>query len=131
MSRSGYSEDCENINLYRGRVARAVRGRRGQAFLREMGTALDAMEVKELITDEIVTEDGQACAIGAVALARGLDVSALDVEDSDAVADVFGIAPCLAAEIAFENDEAWGRQTPAERWERMRKWVDENTKEKG
>jgi hypothetical protein len=37
MSRSGYSDDLENWSLirWRGAVASAIRGRRGQAFLRE------------------------------------------------------------------------------------------------
>ncbi len=36
MSRSGYQDDCEGLNLYRGTVRRAIRGKRGQAFLREL-----------------------------------------------------------------------------------------------
>jgi hypothetical protein len=124
MSRSGYSDDCENLGLYRHAVDLAIGGKRGQAFLREMAAALDAMPVKELITDEVVRTDGQACAIGAVALARRVDVSGLNVHDASEVATRFGIARSLAAEIAYMNDE-WGphRETPAERWTRMREWV--------
>lgn len=127
MSRSGYSEDCETINLYRGTVARSIRGKRGQAFLLEMGKALDAMPVKELITGELVNHHGDVCAIGSVAVAKGIDVSSLDVSEADDVAAVFGIAPTLAREIVYENDEAarW-EETPAQRWERMRKWVNDN-----
>lgn len=133
MSRSGYSDDCENLNLYRASVDRAVRGKRGQAFLREMAAALDAMPVKELITDRVV-EDGSVCAIGSVALARGIDVSTLDVHNGTRVAARFGIAPALACEIAYANDECgdyrhrdtdgrYREETPAERWTRMREWV--------
>ncbi len=127
MSRSGYTYDCENLNLYRGAVDSAIRGKRGQAFLREMAAALDAMPVKELITDEVVRDDSGVCAIGSVALARGLDVSTLDVYDGDDVAKRFGIARALACEIEYENDEC-GKQgeTPAERWTRMRRWVEAN-----
>jgi hypothetical protein len=49
MSRSGYSDDCKNEGLWRAAVARAVCGKRGQAFVREMAATLDAMSVKELI----------------------------------------------------------------------------------
>lgn len=131
MSRSGYSDDYENIALYRNAVDRAIGGKRGQAFLREMAAALDAMPVKELVAD-VIAQDGDVCAIGAVALARRLDVAGLDAEDADAVASRFGIARALAAEIAYENDECgerWTRrgfrsETPAERWTRMRAWVE-------
>ena len=133
MSRSGYSDDCENLNLYRANVARTISGKRGQAFLREMAAALDAMPVKELVAGDIVRDDGHVCAIGSVARARKLDVSDLDVYDGDAVGQTFGITQILAREIAYENDECGDRfvdgkrheETPAERWQRMRKWVSE------
>lgn len=139
MSRSGYSDDCENYGLWRGAVERAIRGKRGQAFLREMLASLDAMPDKRLIREEIVTEKGEACAIGAVALTRKLDVSGIDPEDRDQVANKFGIAMALAAEIEYENDEhaprhergpegGWVRlpdETPEQRWTRMRAWVAE------
>src|SRR5579872_844994 len=129
MSRSGYSEDCDHLSLWRGAVESAIRGRRGQAFLSEMAAALDAMPVKELVADDIVRDDTHVCAIGSVALARHLDVSGLDVYDRDAVAATFGIAPAMAAEIAFENDDDFRssrNETPAQRWTRMRAWVAAN-----
>jgi hypothetical protein len=134
MSRSGYSDDYDDmgaINLYRANVDRTMSGKRGQAFLREMAAALDALPVKKLIAGDIVQDDQHVCAIGSVALARKLDVSNLDVYDGDAVGDTFGITRMLACEIAYENDEC-GRmyvdgefrpETPAERWQRMRAWV--------
>ncbi len=56
MSRSGYSEDGDQWQMikWRGAVASAFRGRRGQAFLREMRDALDALPVKRLLRDELV-----------------------------------------------------------------------------
>jgi len=128
MSRSGYVDDYDDEpgrqNLWWGNVARSIRGKRGQAFLREMAAALDAMPVKELIADELV-QDGAVCAIGAVAAARKLDVSKLDPEDAEAVAKTFGIAEPLAREIVYVNDDDWGpSETPAHRWTRVREWVD-------
>lgn len=132
MSRSGYSEDCENLGLWRGAVSRAITGKRGQAFLRELAAALDAMPVKELVVEETVSDDDRVCTIGAVAIARGLDVSDLDESDQEEVGKRFGIARAMAAEIAYENDECGQyryegskriEETPAERWTRMRKWV--------
>lgn len=56
MSRSGYSdEEAEpgQFAMWRGQVASAIRGRRGQALLREMLAAMDAMPVKRLIANSL------------------------------------------------------------------------------
>jgi hypothetical protein len=57
MSRSGYTEECEDnwqTIRWRGAVKSAIRGKRGQAFLREMLAALDAMPEKRLIAGDLV-----------------------------------------------------------------------------
>jgi len=127
MSRSGYSDECGNIELYRASVERALRGKRGQAFLRELATAMDAMPEKVLIAGDLVSEHGECCTIGVVCKARQLDVSHLDVYDPETVAGAVGIARSMAAEIEYMNDEAaWGSELPNERWKRMRKWVADN-----
>lgn len=130
VSRSGYSDDLETWSLicWRGAVKKAITGKRGQALLREMLMALDAMPAKRLISRDLANE-GEVCALGAVAAARGLDVSAVDPEDRDTVAGVFNIAPALAAEIVYENDETWTGETPEERYARMRAWVVANLKQ--
>ena len=56
MSRSGYHDDCEGWDLIRGAVKSAIRGRRGQAFLKEMLAALDALPEKRLITEDLVID---------------------------------------------------------------------------
>jgi len=68
MSRSGYSDDCcgYELNLYRGRVARTIKGKRGQAFLKELGEAMDKMPVKELIESKLIDDKGSCCTIGVV-----------------------------------------------------------------
>lgn len=124
MSRSGYSDDYEYCMLWRAAVDRATFGVRGQRFLRKLRDALDAMPVKRLIADAIVNESGEVCALGSVDPA-----AKLDPEDSEAVAKHFDIAPALAAEIAYINDEDgyWARadsETPEARWHRVREWVD-------
>lgn len=127
MSRSGYSEDCENLELYRASVERAIQGQRGQAFLRELAAAMDEMPEKVLIYGELVSEKGECCTIGVVCKARAMDVSGIDYEDPISVGHAVGIAKSMAAEIEFMNDE---RESPIEpphqRWKRMRKWVAEN-----
>jgi hypothetical protein len=139
MSRSGYSYDDDDDNWslikYRGAVASAIRGKRGQALLRAVLAALDAMPEKRLIADDLVfqgdpefpyprpEEDiivggdrlvngnghvvniGDCCALGALARHRGMDVSNLDPHDPEYVADAFGVNDKLIREITWANDE--------------------------
>ena len=136
MSRSGYSDcDCDinewkNI-MWRGAVKSAFRGKRGQAFLREMLAAFDALPEKRLVSN-VLEDDGEVCALGAVGKARGLDMSRIDPEDSYAVAAKLNVSPAMAREFMFENDEAaryWRDETPEQRFIRMRAWVASQIKE--
>lgn len=132
MSRSGYNDDCDGWDLirWRGAVSSAMKGRRGQAFLRELLTALDAMPVKRLLAVTINTSEG-CCALGSVTRARGIDTSDLDNLDpyddfgdsARVLAERVGIAEAMAKEIVFMNDEGGWKETPEQRWERMRAWV--------
>lgn len=140
MSRSGYVDDDGDDPLsfgrWRGAVRSATRGARGQAFFRELISALDAMPEKALVANSLVCEDGM-CAMGAVAATRGTDVSALDPEDPETVAKAMNLAEALVQEIAYQNDECgadWlpdanGRyrfvpESPEARWARMRAWAE-------
>lgn len=133
MSRSGYSADCDYdeqypnaTELYRANIDRAIRGKRGRAFLTELAAAMDAMPEKILITSELVTKEGQCCTMGVVFKARGIDVSSIDCDDPKIVGANLGIPQCLARDIAFENDDEFHdvrEETPEQRWVRMRKWV--------
>lgn len=149
MSRSGYTDDCEEpgLWLYRGAVRSATYGKRGQRLLSDLLVALDAMPVKELVSGVLV-EDGEFCALGVLGQVRGFDLAKLDPNDWDTVAEAFDIAPALAREIVYENDEGidewewievagpprgrWNGQPSISvprknvnrlRWERMRAWV--------
>lgn len=125
MSRCGYSEDLDQWDLirWRGAVASSIRGKRGQAFLRELLAALDAMPVKALIVGDLKDATGQVCTLGSIGVARGLDVDKLDPDDYEGLSMTFGIAEPLVREIEFENDECAQRHTPEMRWQRMRDWV--------
>ena len=127
MSRSGYSDSINDVlaaGRWRAQVKSAISGKRGQSFLRELASAMDAMPVKELIKHELIDEDGSCCAIGVVCKSRGVDFASIDVSDNWAVGELVGIAHQMAAEIEYLNDECCERyETPKECWLRMRKWV--------
>lgn len=128
MSRSGYSDDCDGWALirWRGAVKSSIRGKRGKAMLTELRDALDAMPEKVLIAHELQDASGAFCTLGVIGQARGLPLKDIDPEDSDQVAKQFGIAPALAKEIVYMNDEAaWYDETPQQRWTRMRNWVEQ------
>lgn len=131
MSRAGYSEDGDDdpwsMIRWRGAVTSAMNGRRGQAFLRELLAALDALPEKKLVADEL-KDNGCYCALGAVGRARGLDLERLDPYDWSGLSGTFGIAEALVREIMGENDGDiyYGihNETPEERFARIRKWVE-------
>lgn len=154
MSRSGYTDDFGDddplaLGRWRGAVNSAMRGKRGQQTLREILAALDAMPVKALAAESLVTEEGEFCTLGVLGAQRGIDLDKLDPEDPEAVAEAFGIAPALVREIVYLNDEYideyewvevegppnrfYGRYKPSarvhvkdageRRWKYMRDWV--------
>jgi hypothetical protein len=128
VSRACYSDDLDNWALirWRGAVASAIRGKRGQAFLREMLTALDALPEKRLIPHEL-EQYGEVCALGSVGKLRGMDMSQIDPEEYEQVATAFGIPECLAREIEFENDDCYS-QTPEDRYAYIYRWVERQLK---
>lgn len=176
MSRSGYTDDGWDDESaqwaairYAGALKSAVRGKKGQAFLRELLAALDAMPVKRLIrehlvidgqqdsytgdayggvtypqiivgADELVARDGtvaamgDVCALGALGKVRGLDMTDLDPEDAEGVADAFSVNEKIIRDIVYHNDEMFDHEwdadkrehrvmTPEKRWLKMRDWV--------
>lgn len=135
MSRSNYTDDPENLAMWRGQVASAIRGKRGQKLLTELAEAMDAMPAKELIANEL-EQDGAYCALGVVGAKRGVHLAEIDPDDPAQVSRAFDIAEQLAQEIVYINDECghnhkriagkmvYSPETPAERWTRVRAWVE-------
>lgn len=122
MSRSGYTDDADDDPLAYGRwrqaVKRSIEGRRGQALLRELIQALDAMPDKRLYPGSFATAEGEFCALGVLGAQRGTKMDDLGDEDEcsrELVGQRFGIAPAMAAEIMYLNDEY-----AVETWQ----WVD-------
>lgn len=143
MSRSGYSEDLDHWALirWRGAVASAIRGKRGQALLQEMEAALLALPEKKLTRNEVANpEEGTVCALGAVALKRRLDAGISREQalkeiaekypedcEAEALGGEFDIAEALLKEITWINDEQlWRRMPPEQRYNEILAWVREN-----
>lgn len=141
MSRSGYSDDLDDQwqhIRWRGAVKAAIKGKKGQAFLKELEAALVALPEKKLLRGGF-SQKGEVCAIGSVLVARkcatGMTREAAlaevekkfprpaEYEDVD-IAPEAGIADALAREIMYVNDDDWGGDASAEqRYETVLKWV--------
>ena len=134
MGRHGYTDDNDDIlqlGRWRGMVKSAIRGKRGQKLIRELAAALDAMPEKRLVSGSLQTKDGDCCAIGCIARVKGHDLT--DREDDEEcdlqefnghLAELLDVAECLVQEIEYENDEGAWKETPEQRWARMRRWCD-------
>jgi hypothetical protein len=112
MSRSGYTDDNDDPfahGRWRQAVRRSIEGKRGQALLHELIEALDAMEDKRLFPGSFATAVGEFCTLGVLGARRGTKMDDLgdddDGCDTHVVGQRFGIAPAMAAEIMFMNDE--------------------------
>ena len=133
MSRSGYTHDCEGLNMWRGAVARGIQGKRGQQALRDLIQALDAMPENRLVSGSFSNSCG-VCSLGAIAQFRGLATNDLEVEhgdevDRDRVGQRLDISSAMAAEIMYENDCEYQSSTAEHRWSRMRQWAEQNLKD--
>lgn len=136
MSRHGYQDDIDDPLVYgrwAGRVASAMRGKRGRKLLEELEAALLALPEKKLIAGAFaVPEDGCAvCALGAVAVSRKMQTGLSredatkavaaewpvdDDECGDLAAAAFDIAEPMAREIMYWNDEIYSNN-PAGRYQ--------------
>ena len=135
MSRSGYVDNGDEWALirWRGAVASAIRGERGQAFLIGLAKLMDEMPVKRLIAHDLV-KDGEACTLGVACMALNIDTSQIIFEDPEfgydeeatlELSKKLGIAAAMIREIEYENDEGvWGDESPEQRWSRMRNWIE-------
>ena len=137
MNRSGYSDDCDNnwdLIRWRGAVTSAIRGQRGQNFLRRLAATLDAMPEKRLIKNELEHAlGGRFCTLGAELHARGVDTLTpegdTDTGCPEKIAKILEVAPALVKEIMYENDEygvyRHNKDTQDQsRWHHMRRWVE-------
>jgi len=124
MSRSGYSEDCDDVLMFgrwNAQVNSAIRGKRGQKFLLDLVNALDALPEPKLISDDL-EQDGAYCALGALGKYRGIDLDNLDTYEYEKLGSNFDIAEQLARETMYINDEC-GSKNDGQRWQTVRNWA--------
>ena len=142
MSRSSYTDDYGEdypgqLELYRANVERSMRGKAGQARLRELRDALLALPVKELhdgIFAAGTPEKPAVCALGAWALKRagGDPAKAAEMagpspeEDTETAAALaaHGWPRLVVMDTIFMNDDVGRHETPAERYARVLAWVE-------
>lgn len=142
-------EDFQNqAFLWEANLERSIRGRKGQAALRELEAALLALPEKRLVANETVGADGMVCAIMALAQHRGYQGDTTlpkqpEWDDPDAenspywdefeyeeavegamlkIASGIGVPPMVAKAIIYENDNEYVK-TPEARYSRMLAWV--------
>ena len=140
MSRHGYIDDYDDqkmLAMYRGRVASAMRGKRGQKMLRDLRDALDKMPDKRLVSRRLQTKAGDCCALGCLAFTKGIDLTQHEDDDpydlmelNADLASMFDVAECMVREVEYMNDEGAWKETPEQRWERMRRWVQKHIDER-
>jgi len=127
----------------------ALRGKRGQAILKELEVALLALPEKKLLHGNLA-KGGGVCAIGALALKRRMEAGdardaalkwmeeQVDPEDCEGWGEQtqwfakkhLGVVRALAYKISYQNDEGdekrherGRKETDEERWERVLAWV--------
>ncbi len=137
MSRHGYMDEIDSQEAqwacirWAGALKKAIHGKPGQAFLKELLAALDALPEKKLIEGELITAQGEVCALGSVMQARGVSAAEIDSDDYERVAGELSMTETLAREIMYQNDEARApyipgnpiTATPEIRFEKVREWV--------
>ena len=139
------SVDDENgigPGLWAYHLRRATASKRGQAFLRELLAALDAVPGHRLIGGSIKAEGSNVCALGAYAAWREMRERGITWRGAvrelpygggeqgwattcELIRDRYGVAWTLAYEIAEFNDENAASATldPADRWRDVRAYV--------
>ena len=134
--RVSYSDEEDwpgQFELWQANCRRSIRGKKGQAALRELEAALQALPHPRLGYDVLVEPTGEVCAIGAMMVQRRIaagmsreqaiaECSNVDSCDTQEAGEWIGMPSLVAWSAAVENDE-YRRETPEQRYERMLAWV--------
>jgi hypothetical protein len=140
--RNGCAEEEDfagQAELWQANCERSLKGKKGQAALRELEAALLALPAKRLIEGELENEAGEVCAIGALARFKGkenpkvgdsfgdFDELQANSEEIERVtvgfAQELGVPRMVAIAVVHENDDYWHASTPEARFAKMLAWV--------
>lgn len=148
--RIGYSEDEDypgQFELWQANCRRSIKGKAGQAALRELEQALLALPEKRLIAGELENAEGEVCALGALKKYQGVEVESDPECEMEEVGVELGMPRLVAWKVVALNDEeicghhvtlagpiqsrytggGYLRQyvppTPEERYEKVLAWV--------
>jgi hypothetical protein len=133
--RISWSDDEEHpgqSDLWQANCRRSLNGRAGQSELRALREALLKLPDKRLSQGSLVDEEGDVCAIGAYAKAKGLDLNQFDPEEeTDAVGIEAGMPPLVAWKVVEMNDVEFASHShsfspisPEQRYSKMLAWVE-------
>ena len=135
--RVNYSEE-ENFqgqfDLWQANCRRSRQGKRGQAALVELESALVAMPVKRIHKDVFVEPSGETCAIGSLMLHRKIsggmtreqavsECADLCPDDTEEHGVRLGLPRLVAWSVAVENDDEYKTMTPEELYRHMLSWI--------
>jgi hypothetical protein len=133
MSRVTYNEDDQwGWIRWAGAAKKAINGKQGQALLKELEAALLALPEPKLIAGEFAMSDGEVCALGALALARGVPAEEMAKweEDPETAETKLGMSYTLAWEIIAANDDGaypghsyYAKWTDEKRYEYVLNWI--------
>ncbi len=128
MSRIGYMEDDDypvQFDLWQANCQRSLKGKQGQAELRQLRDALLALPDKRLILGLLINPEGEVCAVGAYARHKGLDLEKFDPEEeTDVVGITAGMPRLVAWKVVEMNDKRFDYLTPEMRYTKMLEWVE-------
>lgn len=106
--------------LWEANLRRALSGRRGQAALRDLETALLEMPEKKIIRGKIADRRGQVCAVGLLALHRRVQAGE---ERAAVLADLAEPDYCECMHDHTDHEEGTGRclrcAAQSEEWHRL------------
>jgi hypothetical protein len=127
------------LALWEHNVDASIKGKRGQKVLRELEAALEALPERRLIYGALATREGDVCAIGALAKAKGVLPVALisrheyetlgpneDWTESVDAGKRCGMTGVLAWAVGSLNDVDLGHVDPEARYWAVLKWVRKN-----
>ena len=137
MSRINYTDEEDHpgqFALWQANCLRSIKGKNGQAALRELEQALLALPDKRLIAGDLQDEQGNVCAIGALARHKNHTPKADPEYEMEAVGVELGMPELVAWTVVCLNDRELDKHydreqgrcvlyTPEERYERVLKTV--------